>query len=150
MTAKEAAYRLRSAFTMCEFKDAYGEPIDSDIYYDAMNMAISALQEQDLQPTCNQLTTVAKDTNVPRKDQISRQDAIRIVDSIDTWQAGWRGDAIENLKALPPAQPEYEPVKAEDFARTMSKNTIYGFMAWHGEALELMEMQGFVICKKTM
>ena len=39
-------------------------------------------------------------------DLIDRRDAIRIVDSIDTWQAGWRGNAIESLKALPPAQPE--------------------------------------------
>ena len=39
-------------------------------------------------------------------DLIDRQDAIRIVDSIDTWQAGWRGNAIESLKALPSAQPE--------------------------------------------
>ena len=39
-------------------------------------------------------------------DLISRQDAIRIVDGIDTWQAGWRGDAIESIKALPSAQPE--------------------------------------------
>lgn len=38
-------------------------------------------------------------------DPIDRQDAIRIVDGIDTWQAGWRGDAIESLKALPSAQP---------------------------------------------
>lgn len=37
-------------------------------------------------------------------DPIERQDAIRIVDGIDTWQAGWRGDAIESMKALPPAQ----------------------------------------------
>lgn len=37
---------------------------------------------------------------------IDRQDAIRIVDSIDTWQAGWRGYAIESLKALPSVQPE--------------------------------------------
>lgn len=39
-------------------------------------------------------------------DLIDRQDAIRIVDSIDTWQAGWRGNAIENLKAMPPVQPK--------------------------------------------
>lgn len=39
-------------------------------------------------------------------DCISRQDAIRIVDGIDTWQAGWRGDAIESMKALPSAQPD--------------------------------------------
>ena len=54
------------------------------------------------------------------------------------------------LTALPPAQQQYEPVTAEDFAKTMSENTLYRFMAWHGEALELMERQGFVICKKTM
>ena len=39
-------------------------------------------------------------------DSIDRRDAIRIVDSIDTWQAGWRGNAIESLKALPSVQPE--------------------------------------------
>ena len=39
-------------------------------------------------------------------DLIDRRYAIRIVDSIDTWQSGWRGDAIESLKALPSAQPE--------------------------------------------
>lgn len=39
-------------------------------------------------------------------DPIDRQDAVRIVDNIDTWQAGWRDNAIESLKALPSAQPE--------------------------------------------
>ena len=54
------------------------------------------------------------------------------------------------LRHMPSAQSEYEPVKAEDFAKTMSENTLYSFMAWYGEALELMERHGFVICKKTM
>lgn len=54
------------------------------------------------------------------------------------------------LSELPSAQQEYEPVTAEDFAKTMSENTVYSFLAWYGEALELMERQGFVICKKTM
>ena len=57
---------------------------------------------------------------------------------------------IKILEKLPSAKPEYEPVKAEDFAKTMSENTLYGFMAWYGEVLELMEKQGFVICKKTL
>ncbi len=57
---------------------------------------------------------------------------------------------VEDIKHLPPAQPEYEPAKLEDFAKTMSANTLYRFMAWYGEALELMEKYGFVICKKTM
>ena len=57
---------------------------------------------------------------------------------------------VDLLNDLPSAQPEYEPVKAEDFAKTMSENTFYGFMVWHSEALELMERHGFVICKKTL
>lgn len=52
------------------------------------------------------MTKVDRDTNVPCKDTISREDAIRIVDGIDTWQAGWRDNAIESIKALPSAQPE--------------------------------------------
>ena len=56
----------------------------------------------------------------------------------------------DDFKLLPSAQLEYEPVTAEDFAKTMSENTLYNFMAWHGVALELMERHGFVICKKTM
>ena len=54
------------------------------------------------------------------------------------------------IEALPSAQPKYEPVKAEDFAKTMSENTIYSFIAWYGTVLELIEKQGFTICKKTM
>ena len=51
---------------------------------------------------------------------------------------------------LPSAQPEYEPVTAEDFAKTMSETSVYSYMLWHSEALTLMKKQGFVICKKTM
>ena len=54
--------------------------------------------------------------------------------------------AIESL----PAQPKYEPVKAEDFAKTMSENTIYSFTVWYGTVLELIRRYGFTICKKTM
>lgn len=54
------------------------------------------------------------------------------------------------FNALPSAEPEYKPVTAEDFAKTMSENTIYDFVTWHSEALTLMNKMGFVICKKTM
>lgn len=67
-----------------------------------------------------------------------------------SWGLGLIESNIEDIEELPSAQPEYEPVKVEDFAKTMSENTLYGFMAWYGEALELMERQGFVICKKTL
>ena len=48
MTREEAVYKLKSAFTMCEFIDAYGEPIDSDIYYEALEVAIEALQQPEI------------------------------------------------------------------------------------------------------
>ena len=79
-------------------------------------------------------------------DLISRQAAIDIFD--DTTYT--KNEIRRRITELPSAQQEYEPVTAEDFAKTMSENTLYGFMAWHGEALALMKEQGFVICKKTM
>lgn len=47
MTNQEAIRLMRNLPTMCEFTDAYGEPIDSDAYYEAVDMAISALQAQE-------------------------------------------------------------------------------------------------------
>ena len=38
---------MRNLPTMCEFTDAYGEPIDSDAYYEAVDMAIKALEAQE-------------------------------------------------------------------------------------------------------
>lgn len=61
-----------------------------------------------------------------------------------------KAEIMTELIMLPPAQPEYEPVTAEDFAKTMSETSVYSYMLWHSEALTLMERQGFVICKKTM
>lgn len=46
MTNQEAIRLIRNLPTMCEFTDAYGEPIDSDAYYEAVDMAISALNAQ--------------------------------------------------------------------------------------------------------
>ena len=57
---------------------------------------------------------------------------------------------IDRFMAFASARQEYEPVTAEDFAKTMSENTIWQFAVWHGEALALMKEQGFVICKKAM
>lgn len=55
-----------------------------------------------------------------------------------------------DIMRFPLAQPEYEPVTLEDFARTMSGITVWGFAAWQGWALALIKDQGFVICKKMM
>ena len=84
---------------------------------------------------------------------LNRNEVIKAVDR-HTRDDGTLDDDIscilEEVSPFEPSEPEYEPVTAEDFAKTMSENTLYSFMAWHGEALELMERQGFVICKKTM
>lgn len=87
------------------------------------------------------------------KTQLSVADVIDQIDREDTIEPqrkkGKRIDITMSDYGVT-AEPEYEPVTAEDFAKTMSENTLYSFMAWHGKALELMERQGFVICKKTM
>lgn len=46
MTNEEAIRLIRNLLTMCEFTDAYDEPIDSDAYYEAVDMAISVLEKQ--------------------------------------------------------------------------------------------------------
>jgi len=108
------------------------------------------------------------DSLIPCEDTIRRQAAIDALDVLcqehrykipgkretySQYNEAWQ-DALDRAEGaifnLPPAQPEYEPVTAEDFAKTMSVTTAYSFMAWYGTALALMEGQGFVICKKTM
>lgn len=84
-------------------------------------------------------------------DTIYRQAAIDVVKNEDYYMT-WVDKAmlIEDLKDLPSAKSEYEPVTAEDFAKTMSENTFYGFDSWFNIASRLMKELGFVICKKTM
>lgn len=92
------------------------------------------------------------------RDPIERQEAIDAIRALQTYKLSAnddmilveKADVLAELMLMPQTseQPEYEPVKAEDFAKTMSENTLYSFMAWYGEALELMERQGFVICKR--
>ena len=112
MTNQEAIRLIRNLPTMCEFTDAYGDQIDSDAYYEAVDMAISALQAQEVKNS--------KESSSTHKalDTISRQaaiDALRvaywddniqsakddpcIVDAMTDW-------AIRQVKALPSAQPE--------------------------------------------
>ena len=90
-------------------------------------------------------------------DLIERQIALNAVDTIGHIATMPDGDkcirrsAVKyTLSMLPSAQPEYEPVTAEDFAKTMSETSVYSYMLWHSEALTLMKRNGFVICKKTM
>ena len=77
------------------------EEIPFTEWSDAIEMAISALQAQDLQPTCNQLAT----------DCVSRQAAI---DAVSKGCQEWRGifgRCEENLLALPSAQQEAIPLE---------------------------------------
>ena len=86
-------------------------------------------------------------------DSISRKMAI---DLLKKWSDGYpyieveTNSAIEAFEAMLPAQSEYKSVTAEDFAKTMSENTLYQYMVWYGMFLALMKEQGFVICKKMI
>ena len=46
MTREEAIYRLKALLTMCDYRDAFGDRVDSKLYEDAVAMAVKALQEQ--------------------------------------------------------------------------------------------------------
>ena len=89
MDNQEVIRLIRNLPTMCEFTDAYGEPIDSDYYYEAVDIAISALQAQG---KC--------------EDAVSRADVKEIV----SFECGkWRGLAktiIKKIEDMPSARPE--------------------------------------------
>lgn len=88
-----------------------------------------------------------------KDDSISRKMAI---DLLKKWSDGYSyievetNSAIKAFEEMPSAQLEYRPVTAEDFAKTMSENTVYQYMVWYGVYFTLMKEQGFEICKKTM
>lgn len=95
MNNQEAIEILREKISLC----VTGE------WKESVDAAISALQAQDLQPTCNQLAT----------DTISRQAAIdalleevRLVDGyyVENDEVIDKDDAIEAIRLLPSAQPE--------------------------------------------
>lgn len=48
MTREEAVYRLNALLTMCDFRDAFGDRVDSKLYEDAVAMAIEALKAQSI------------------------------------------------------------------------------------------------------
>ena len=99
---------------------------------------------------------VPKKENGERRinDLIRRNAVIDAINSLDIPEDTCVFEILSHIAlaigTLPSAQPEYEPVTAEYFAKTMSENSLYNFVTWHQEALTLMKEQGFVICKKTM
>ena len=107
--------------------------VTGDKEHEALDMAISALQAQDLQPTCNNLAT----------DTISRQAAI---DALIEWYGCEPSDigAFENIiEKLPSAQPEWNNhtvacLLAELFDDTCACN-YNGIDEWLPEKCEVID-----------
>ena len=100
MTNQEAIKRIEEHIAIHKYRESHAMHI-----VEALDIAISALQAQDLQSTCNNLAT----------DTISRQAAIdalleevRLVDGyyVENDEVIDKDDAIEAIRLLPSAQPE--------------------------------------------
>lgn len=114
MTREEAIRELKT--------DYCGNRIICELYPDQCNredceiwLAIKALETQ------------------PDGDAISRQSAVDIVYEIDTFQAGWRTNAMDQIKALPSAQPE------------VAKDTNVGDMINRQAAIDALRMDISII-----
>lgn len=81
MTAKEIIEKLKKAFVLCDWTDQYGDPIDSDEYYAALDMAIRILEEKEV---------------FSEEDVISRQATIDVLLG-DPGSFDWQLEAIKNL-----------------------------------------------------
>ena len=90
----------------CQCKLARYDDYENETFCPFTDVMCLSIGRQDNCPLEELPETHDKRTETHACDLIERQDAIRIVDGIDTWQAGWRGNAIESLKAMPSAQPE--------------------------------------------
>lgn len=77
MTNQKAIRLIRNLPTMCEFTDAYGEPIDSDAYYEAVDIAISALQAQELSETQKPLDTISRQAVIKAVDKFIPADPMK-------------------------------------------------------------------------
>ena len=100
MTNQEAIKRIEEHIAIHKYRESHAMHI-----VEALDIAISALQAQDLQLTCNNLAT----------DTISRQAAIdalleevRLVDGyyVENDEVIDKDDAVEAMRLLPSAQPE--------------------------------------------
>ena len=128
-----------------EFEKLYGFNDAEEIYTNNSRLIPSFRVKQwldhlpsvqpNLQPTCNQLATVAKGINVPCEDTISRQAAIDAADSIINRDTSGNNDVVkamtawkEYIKALPSVQPQkgkwifIHPLQADDGGAYMCSN----------------------------
>lgn len=131
-------------------------------YYFVNNESISRIEDKFVEFIAQLLKDV-KIANIinGQADFVAKiQNAIKAIDADDVYSCGMRNGMrwclslfvdkeplYEKCKSM---QSKYEPVTAEDFARTMSLTSAYSYMVWYSEVLSLMERTGFVICKKTM
>lgn len=122
MTKEEAIYNLKALLTMGDFRDAYGDSICAEPYYEAVDAAVEALKN--LQPTCNQLAT----------DCISRQAAIDALDNIKiqrnaSWYTFYQR-ALTAMSNLPSAQPERKKGKWIDEGKIVPLNEFGCTTGW--------------------
>lgn len=90
MTNKEAARLINNMSTMCEYVDEYGDSIDADPYFEAVNMAIEALNHSEIPNSSDTISRqAALDLVTTEKPQMLDADALYM--------------AIEDL---PSAQPD--------------------------------------------
>lgn len=108
-------------------------------------IAISALQAQNLQPTCNNLAT----------DTISRHAAIdalcRRCDlaAEDDDPCTEKCNDIKILEKLPSAQPEYTELTPEEAASEIASGSTMPVSYWLDDMIQLKQ-KGYAICKKTL
>ena len=112
MDNQEAIRLMRNLPTMCEFTDAYGEPIDSDAYYEAVDIAISALHAQDA-PDTNVGTMISRQTAKPRYIDANEIPYCEVLDA-DTHKGTGRFMADKkDIDALSSVQPDKNVLEQE-------------------------------------
>lgn len=143
MTEQEAIRLIRILPTMCVFTDAYGEPIDSDAYYEAVDMAISALQAQDVSGT--NVGDMISRANVIDTDGLDEQIRCEMCRNPMHTDRGCDGNCKydeklyerimqildERIKPLPSAQPE-----------ETCGSCLYRGLGWHDEPCDSCTVGG--------
>lgn len=143
MKIKEAIRLLRNLFTMCEFTDAYGDPIDSDAYYDAVDMAISALQAQ-ADGDCISRQS-ALDALIALTVYSNKRDLVKEADNHpNTWIEGV-AECIDEIEDMPSAQPE--PIRINLNEPIKVKLTDWGKEIYYHQYDRTNQIAGREICK---
>ena len=120
MTKQEAVRLIRNLPTMCEFTDAYGDPIDSEAYYEAVNMAISALQAQE-----------AKHSTYEQGEKMNRQRKVVITVTYNDLGVIVDTKAEElDSSAQPNLQPTCNNLATDAISRQAAIDVLKGLPTW--------------------